>query len=212
MVFSCLTVSSFPIVGGHVPKSVESALAGQEKPATESTVGVGGAEPVPTSEVQTVPKLRKTPFQPGHPKWGGRQKGTKNKRTKLAQDMAAELGADPVKFMLTLLASDSMQVSEVDPDTGKVVLDAKGKPKKTWVPVSLEMKLDAAKSVAAYVHPKLQATQVTGANDGPIELATLDLTGVMADPKLSEAAQQLAMMMAEQDALAIEAGDDSEND
>ena len=39
-------------------------------------------------------------FKPGHKKVGGRVKGTPNKKTCLAEDMAKEMGVDPFKLLL----------------------------------------------------------------------------------------------------------------
>jgi hypothetical protein len=52
--------------------------------------------------------------------------------------------------------------------------------------------------VLGYLYPKLQSTQITGANDGPVEVATLDITQILADPKMAEAAQRMALQIAQQ--------------
>jgi hypothetical protein len=48
------------------------------------------------------------------------------------------------------------------------------------------------------VVPTLSAVQVTGDNGGPVALATCDITQLMADPKLAEAAQLIALGLAAQ--------------
>jgi hypothetical protein len=46
--------------------------------------------------------------------------------------------------------------------------------------------------------PSLSAVQVTGKDEGPVAVATLSITDLMANPSLAEAAQRLAVAMATQ--------------
>jgi hypothetical protein len=64
-------------------------------------------------------------------------------------------------------------------------------------PVSADERLKAAAALAPFVMPRLQATQVTGKDDGALEVATLDLTRILADPVLARQAQDLALAMAD---------------
>jgi hypothetical protein len=126
-------------------------------------------------------------YQPGHEKFGGRKKRT----AQMARDLADEMGCDPLRFMMQIIQSDFIE---------QTVIDEKGKAKRVKLAVDLATRLDAAKNVANYLYPRLNAQQITGADDGPLEVATLDLTAIMANPALASAAQELALMMAEQDA------------
>lgn len=148
-----------------------------------------------------MPEEKKTPtgvaqrnagFQPGHGKFGGRKKRT----AQMARDLADELGCDPLRFMMQIINSDFIE---------QTVIDDHGKPKRVKVTVDLATRLDAAKSVVNYLYPRLNAQQITGADDGPLELAALDLTAIMANPQLAAAAQEMALMMADQDARALPA-------
>lgn len=149
-------------------------------------------EPVaPTPEV-LVDKRRAYAFKPGHPKYGGRKKGSANKRTKMAQEMAAQMGVDPVRFMLELLQRDTVQVAKIDRDTGKVILDENGQPVREWQAIPIDMRLEAAKSVAPYIHGKLQHTTVTK-EEPESDINAIDVNRMMEDPALVEAAQRLAL-------------------
>lgn len=76
----------------------------------------------------------------------GRKKGVPNKRTQLVQDAVAASGITPLDFML------------------KVMRD----PKKPF-----DMRLDAAKAAAPYVHAKLQSVEVSGKGGGAIEITQI---------------------------------------
>jgi hypothetical protein len=74
-------------------------------------------------------------------KTGGRVKGTPNRATVARQAEIAKSGLTPLDFML------------------KVMRNAKN---------SLEVRLEAAKSAAPYVHPKLASIDHTGKVDGTL--------------------------------------------
>lgn len=135
-------------------------------------------------------------FAKGHPRFGGRKKGSVNKRTKHARDLAAEMGADPIEFLLRIMTSESIEVAMVD-EKGKTVLDFNGKPVLVHEAIPLAMKIDAAKNVAPYVRPKLQSTQITGAEDGPVQVQ-LPTAEILANDKISDAMQDLALLVASQ--------------
>lgn len=92
-------------------------------------------------------------------KTGGRKKGTPNKATAALAAEIAESGETPLGYMLGLMR-DPAQVQEV--------------------------RLDAAKSAAPYVHPKLAAIEHTGA-DGK------DL--IPEAPPITEIARRLAFLL-----------------
>ena len=130
-------------------------------------------------------------FPSGHPRFGGKKK----RSAAQARALADELGVDPLSYLLTLLASDVMEEAEIGPN---------GKVKRVNVPVPTSLKVDISKSILGHFYPKLNATTVTGADDGPIALATLDLTPILANPELARAAQEIAMQLMEADATQIE--------
>lgn len=137
-------------------------------------------------------------MQVGSPGYGGRPQGAKNVRLKRAQEIADELGVDPIRFMLEVIDKPALQLVKVNPITGETMLDDNGKPVLMWMACTMDMKMDAAKSVAKYIHPTLAATQIVGDKDNPITVQSANLSVVMSDPKLLEMAQMLALSMAQQ--------------
>lgn len=97
-------------------------------------------------------------------KTGGRKKGVRNKATAKKEAEIAASGVTPLAYML-----DVMRNPGEDPDK----------------------RLDAAKSAAPYVHPKLAAIEHTGANGQPL-IPPPDLT----DPKvINDVARRLAFVL-----------------
>ena len=93
---------------------------------------------------------------------GGRQKGTKNKRTRESvRQKALEIektGVSPLDFLLGVMGSDD------NPPM---------------------MRLDAAKAAAPYVHARLQAVTIAGDPDNPLRQEhTIDLS-MMPDNELA---------------------------
>src|ERR1035437_3591978 len=127
-------------------------------------------------------------FQPGHVRVGGRTKRT----AAAARSLADELGVDPLAYLLNLLAVDATEELEFAAD---------GTERKIKVPVSRELKIDISKSLAGFFYPKLNAQQITGPNEGPIELAraNTEFERALATPEGVEAAQKLALLMAQAD-------------
>jgi hypothetical protein len=122
----------------------------------------------------------------GHQKLGGRGKRSASK----ARDLAESMGVDPLRWLLALLKTGTYQAVVIDEATGK-------KTKKTTV-ASGDMLLDAAKCSLQYLYPKLSGISHTGADgEGPIQTETINLSVIMADPALCEAAQKLALAMAD---------------
>src|ERR1017187_2981707 len=85
-------------------------------------------------------------FPEGHPRFGGKKRNT----AAAARAMAEEMGVDPLEFMLSIISSDVIKQT--------VIVD--GKKKQVDVAIPLDMRLDAAKTVANYLYPRLTATQV----------------------------------------------------
>jgi hypothetical protein len=140
-------------------------------------------------------------FQPGHLRVGGRTKRTAAQ----ARSLADELGVDPLAYLLNLLAVDATEELEFAAD---------GTERRVKLPVSRELKIDISKSLAGFFYPKLNAQQITGPNEGPIEVAraNTELERAMAAPGGVELIQRVALLLAGQpDALpapAIHAPDD----
>jgi hypothetical protein len=119
----------------------------------------------------------------GHPRWGGRKKGSVSARTKMAREIADAMRFDGVKLSIEII------------NTG-VLKNADG----TLTPVPIEERLKLLRDLQQYLQPKLSAVEMTGQNGGPVETASLNITQILADPQMAEAAQTLALLMAEQDA------------
>lgn len=184
--------------------AIDDILVAAIGPAIEPAEGpiTPIADAAPTAlvpdEVNVAKRKPGNPFKQGHPKYGGRPKGSANKRTKAAQEMALAMNVDPVQFMLKLLVSDSVPAVVMDPATGRAALGPDGKPQKYFAVVPLEMKVDVAKALAKYIHPTLAATQITGKDDGPVQTAHLDIYKLLSSPEAVDAAQNLALLMAKE--------------
>jgi hypothetical protein len=91
-----------------------------------------------TYEARTVSSLEtvfeNVPRPKGLPKSGGRQKGTVNRRTRERQAAVVASGLLPVPFLLSLVENEALD---------------------------LPTRLEAAKSAAPYIHPKLQVVDST---------------------------------------------------
>lgn len=124
-------------------------------------------------------------WQEGHPRYGGRKKRT----AQMARDLADELGCDPLAFMMRIINADVIEQTVIE----------NGKEKRVKVAIDLATRLDAAKNVAGYLYPRLSAQQVTGKDEGPLAVAALDVTSILSNPALADTAQQLAMMVIEQE-------------
>ena len=130
------------------------------------------------TKAEASPAPRKRGFKPGHPKYGGRKKGSPIKRTAEAREIADKLGFHPVEFLAKVVMTGKMP----NPDGTETI-------------VTPQDRLDAAKAIAPYILPKLAQTAVTGANDGPVAV-DLDVTKLLSDPESARAAQALALKLA----------------
>lgn len=88
------------------------------------------------------------------PPGAGRKKGTPNKATAAVAQAVAESGQTPLDFMLGVMR-----------DEGK----------------DFGVRLDAAKSAAPYVHPKLAAIEHTGRDGGPVQFENVTDEQLIAD-------------------------------
>lgn len=84
----------------------------------------------------------------GH-KTGGRQKGSRNHRTEAQAAAIESSGLTPLDYMLSVLR---------DPER------------------DYDMRLEAAKAAAPYVHPKLANIELTGKDKGPLEVSIVRYT------------------------------------
>ena len=122
-------------------------------------------------------------FQVGHPRQGGRKKRT----AQMARDLADSLGCDPLAFMMGLIQKDTYMQTVIDPD---------GKKKKVEIAVTMDLRLDAARTVVNYLYPRLNAQTISGPSEGPIAVAELDMNKLLQDPASIELVQALALRMA----------------
>jgi hypothetical protein len=83
----------------------------------------------------------------GYRPGSGRKKGSTNKRTQEIAARAFDEGVTPLEFMLSVIRDGNAERA---------------------------MRLDAAKFCAPYIHPRLQAVEISGKEGGPIE--TVDMT------------------------------------
>lgn len=116
-------------------------------------------------------------FLPGHPKSGGRTPGIKNWNYKR---LAESMGVNPLRVVLEVIKTGYKPLArgERPEDQQKVPMD-----------IYFKLLMDAV----GYCTAKPMAVQITGADEGPISIATLDVTKLMADPALAAAAQTLAL-------------------
>jgi hypothetical protein len=129
-----------------------------------------------------------TGFQPGHPRFSGRKK----KGVQAARELAAELNCEPLAFLMRVVNSDTIEQTFMEG----------GKKTRQTITIPLDVRIDCAKYVSRFLHPTLSATQVTGADEGPVQVVNADLTTlIMGDPAMVDAAQKLALLMARPDAL-----------
>jgi hypothetical protein len=121
-------------------------------------------------------------FQPGHARMGGRGKHSIAE----ARALAAELGVSPMAYLLNLLAVDA---------TEEIEFAADGTERRVKVPVTRALKIEISQSLLNFFHPKLSSTAITGKDDGPLEVTTIDINMLMQNPDLVDAAQRLSLAM-----------------
>jgi len=129
---------------------------------------------------------------------GGRRPGSISRTTWSLLQRSEEMGSDPLEALLTVVGSDAIRVPQIDPASGKQAIDEWGECLFTWFAVSTAERISACKSVLGYLFPKLAAQTVTGPNDGPVQVATLDVMEILSNPALAKEAQRIALMLADQ--------------
>lgn len=109
-------------------------------------------------EIEKNQRKSNAPGRGGARKGAGRKPGSATKRTREIADRAVEEGITPLEFMLKIMrteASDSIEDERVRQSI-------------------MEMRFEAAKAAAPYVHPRLAAIEHSGPNGGPIAVAPVE--------------------------------------
>jgi hypothetical protein len=118
-------------------------------------------------------------FQTGHKRFGGRPRGAKNVRTATAREIAARLRIDPLEWLL--LAARTGRLKNDDGSVTKI---------------SSSDRITAAKNALPFVHIKRSSLSVQGRIESDLRSQHMDMTRIMLDPILAEAAERLALAMA----------------
>lgn len=93
----------------------------------------------------------------------GRKAGSATKKTREIADRAAAEGITPLEFMLQIMRTEP----PTDIEDMRVLTDLQ------------QMRFEAAKAAAPYVHPRLAAIEHTGADGGAIEQSlSVEFVGV----------------------------------
>jgi hypothetical protein len=102
-----------------------------------------------TTEAVTPVAKKPSGFQNGHVRWSGRKKGSAQR----ARDLVAELGpgSDPLRYLLSIIHSDSIREPVVDPQTGQPKRHANGRTVYVWRSVSVSEKLEASRTVLPFL-------------------------------------------------------------
>lgn len=98
----------------------------------------------------------------GHPKYGGRKKGTPNKTTLPLEEKARELGVDPFEILLRFAAGDweglgyDAEIYHQEKPDGSV---------RMGYVITPNMRLTAAGEACQYIYPKRKAVELKGNDD-----------------------------------------------
>lgn len=96
-------------------------------------------------------------------KTGGRKKGATNLRTREVAEKAAREGITPLEVMLREMRYLLAEIEARRPGV-------KTTEELAALAVVIGEMRELAKSCAPYMHPRLQATEVKGPNDGPLKI------------------------------------------
>jgi hypothetical protein len=124
-------------------------------------------------------------FLPGHRKVGGRKKGTPSIQSWFAREVAQSKGFNPISAAMDLFLTGDMPLSPGERRKKRAKLDDQ-----TRVKILLD--------ICKYIFPVISSVQVTGQNGGPVAVATLDMSSLLADPALARAAQQISLAATKQ--------------
>jgi hypothetical protein len=105
---------------------------------------------------------RKSNGRGGKRPGAGRKSGSATKKTREIANKAASEGITPLEFMLDIMRGEPPETEDE-----RVRLSF------------IEMRFEAAKAAAPYMHPRLQAIEHTGADGGAIEQSlSVEFVGV----------------------------------
>lgn len=103
----------------------------------------------------------------------GRKKGTKNKNTAPAEELALELGIDPLKVLFYFVAGDWKSLGYESATTTMFSPDGSS----YEVPIiKPEHRISAAKEAAQYIYPKKKALEITTGDQAGLALVIRDYT------------------------------------
>lgn len=91
-------------------------------------------------------------------RFGGRQKGTPNKRTQEVIDLAAKLGVSPMEVLLRITGNDWQGLGYEAPTFVKLTKEGPVEVER----ITLQDRLSAAKATADFIYPKLKAIEHSG--------------------------------------------------
>lgn len=99
------------------------------------------------------------PAPKGHPRYGGRKKGTPNKSSVPAQQIAERLGVDPFEVLCLFVKGDAKKL--------KIKKDQ----------LTPGIRVAAAMEAAQYLYPKRKAVE----HSGELGLSLTDIVGALGD-------------------------------
>jgi len=109
----------------------------------------------------------------GHPKAGGRQKGTPNKKTNELFEIADRIGVNPFEVMCMFAAKDwkglgysSEYETKVTKDGGTLEVERIGP----------DLRIHAAKEAAKYLYPQRKAVEHSADQEKGFQIIVMDYT------------------------------------
>jgi hypothetical protein len=97
----------------------------------------------------------------------GRPAGSATKRTREIADKAMTEGVSPLEFMLAVMRSEDPEPKEGEEIDYRLAQ------------MRLEMRFEAAKAAAPYIHPRLAAVEVSGDPNNPLTMiGRIELVGI----------------------------------
>lgn len=146
----------------------------------------------PPVVVEVAPK--KSGFKQGHPRFGGRKAGLPTKK-QMAADICAKVGLSPIEWMAMAIKTGFAPTPDGKTGTDKI---------------SLSDRCRMSETLASFCHARISATQITGKDDAPLSMnvSTLDVTKLMENPDLAQAAQRLALGLTGYPPKQLESGED----
>jgi hypothetical protein len=106
----------------------------------------------------------------GHPKAGGRQKGTVNKSTQNLMDIADRIGVSPFEVLCMIAKADWQGLGYDNP----TYLKAAGENMIEVDRITLESRLNAAKEASKYLYPQRKAVEHSTDSDKGFKIVIED--------------------------------------